>query len=174
MLMKVMFFVYSTVQTFSSSDTLVKTMENSKNLDNNTHKINMRNLEKAKQDKEISLAQAQRSIDSAISAKDKAYQKESNLVNALNQAYTDRDNTRNFLGTVNQEESPDVYADTLQRLQELELTVKTKEESLDAVREQLSSYDDAVQSAYDSYSAVERNADSAIQSYQDILDSEEF
>lgn len=155
-------------------DTLLKTMENSKNLDNNTHKINQRNLEKAKQDKEISLAQAQRNIDNAISARDKAYQKESDIVNSLNQAYVDRDGTRDFLGTVNQEESPEIYADTLQKLQELELTVKTKEETLDAVREQLSAYDEAVQSAYDSYSAVERNADTTIQSYQDIIDSEKF
>lgn len=58
--------------------------------------------------------------------------------------------------------------------QEAEMKMQEKQVALEAIRDQLDSYDNAVQSAYDAYVAAERNANLAIQNYQDILDSEQF
>ncbi|MBR7084284.1 MAG: biotin/lipoyl-binding protein, partial [Oscillospiraceae bacterium] len=54
-------------------DSLSKTQQNSQNQTANQHNINVRNLEKAKQDKTISLQQAQRAIDDAVQAKNDIY-----------------------------------------------------------------------------------------------------
>lgn len=152
-------------------DNLLKTQENSQNQSENTHKINERNLENAKRDKEINLAQAQRAIDDAIEARDKAYQKENNLVDELNNEITRRDNAKNTMDTT---DDPEKYAEASQAYQDAEMKVQTKESSLEAIRDQLSTYDNAVQSAQDAYAAAERSADMTIQNYQDILDAEQF
>lgn len=152
-------------------DNLLEAQQNLQNQNEHTHKINERNLENAKRDKEISLEQAQRAIDDAISAQDRAYQKENNLVNEINNEISRRDNAEN---TMNTTDEPQKYEEASRTFQDAEMKIQTKESSLEVIREQLSTYDNAVQSAYDAYNAAERNADLIIQSYQDILDSEQF
>ncbi|MDE6087541.1 MAG: efflux RND transporter periplasmic adaptor subunit, partial [Oscillospiraceae bacterium] len=155
-------------------DSLLKSQENSQSQNENAHKINQRNLENAKQEKEINLAQAQRAIDDAVSSQDKAYQKENNLVNELNAETEKRDNAKQKMDTINPEEDPEGYAKASQDYQTAEMNVQAKESSLEAIRDQLDTYDKAVQSALDAYAAAERSADMTIQNYQDILDAEQF
>ncbi|MDE5884253.1 MAG: efflux RND transporter periplasmic adaptor subunit [Oscillospiraceae bacterium] len=155
-------------------DSLLKSQENSQSQNENTHKINQRNLENAKQEKEINLAQAQRAIDDAVSSRDKAYQKENNLVDELNAETEKRDNAKQKMNTINPEEDPEGYAKASQDYQTAEMNMQAKESSLEAIRDQLDTYDKAVQSALDAYDATERSANITIQNYQDILDAEQF
>ncbi|MDE7364224.1 MAG: efflux RND transporter periplasmic adaptor subunit [Ruminococcus sp.] len=152
-------------------DSLLETQQNLQNQNEHTHKINERNLENAKRDRAISLEQAQRAIDDAISARDRAYQKESNLVNEINNEIVRRDDAVNVMNTT---DDPQQYEEASRTFQDAEMKIQTKESSLEVIREQFSTYDNAVQSAYDAYTSAERNADLTIQSYQDILDSEQF
>ncbi|MDE5755334.1 MAG: efflux RND transporter periplasmic adaptor subunit [Oscillospiraceae bacterium] len=155
-------------------DNLLKSQENSQSQDDNTHKINLRNLEDAKQDKEINLAKAQRAIDDAVNAQTKAYQKENNLIDELNRETEKRDDAKHRMDSANPEENPEAYAQASQDYQIAEANVQAKESSLEAIRDQLDTYDNAVQSAVDAYAAAERSADMTIQNYQDILDAERF
>lgn len=155
-------------------DNLLKSQQNSQSQSDNTHKINQRNLDNAKQDKEINLAQAQRAIDDAVNAQTKAYQKENDLVDELNDETRKRDDAKYKMDTINPEEDPEGYAKASQDYQTAEMNVQTKEASLEAIRDQLDTYDKAVQTAVDAYSATERSADLAIQNYQDILDAEQY
>lgn len=152
-------------------DSLLEAQKNSQDQIEYTHKINKRNLENAKRDKEISLEQAQRAIDDAISEKDRAYQKESNLVDEINNEIARRDNAENIMNTT---DDPQEYEEASRTFQDAEMKIQAKEASLEALREQFSAYNNAVQSAYDAYTAAEHAADLTIQSCQDILDSEQF
>ncbi|MDE6729587.1 MAG: efflux RND transporter periplasmic adaptor subunit [Oscillospiraceae bacterium] len=155
-------------------DNLLKSQQNSQNQNENTHKINQRNLENAQKEKEINLTQAQRSIDDAVNAQTKAYQKENTLVDELNTETAKRDNAKRRMDTINPEEDPEGYAKASQEYQTAEMNVQTKEASLEAIRDQLDTYDKAVQSALDAYDTTERSANITIQNYQDILDAEQF
>lgn len=152
-------------------DSLLETQNNLQNQNDHTHKINERNLENAKRDKEISLEQAQRTIDEAISAQEKAYQKENTLANEINSEIVRRGDAKNVMDTT---DDPQKYEEASRIFQDAETKIQTKEASLEAIREQLSTYDNAVQSAYDAYNVTERSANLTIQNYQDILDSEQF
>lgn len=152
-------------------DSLLETQNNLQNQNEHTHQINQRNIENAKRDKQISLEQAQRAIDDAVYAQDKAYQKENNMVNEINNEVTRRNNATDIMNTT---DDPQKYEEASRTFQDAEMKIQTKEASLEAIRDQLDSYDNAVQSAYDAYTAAERNANLTIQSYQDILDSEQF
>lgn len=152
-------------------DALKKTLDNSDNLTSYNHSINERNLENAKRDKEVTLNQAQRAIDEAIRARDNAHAKEVELVNKINAQIGARDD---FYNRMNAAEDPMVQADLMQQYQTAEMNVQSIQAQLDALREQFSAYDSAVQSAQDGYAAAERSADAMIQSYQDILDAEQY
>ena len=152
-------------------DTLSKTQSNSQNQTANQHKINERNLENAKRDKEINLQQAQRAIDDAIEAQNEAYNKEAKIVDELNEQISRRDNAKNKMNNAQDQEE---YQEAMQTYQEADALVQSKEASLEAIRDQFSSYEKSVQSARDAYAAAERSADSVIQSYQDVLDAEQF
>jgi len=152
-------------------DNLSKTQLNAQNQTANQHKINLRNLETAKKDKEINLAQAQRAIDDAKKARDEIYEKEGKLVDELNEQIVRRGNAQNTMDTT---DDPQEYQKAQMTYQEADALVQSKQASLDAVRDQFSTYDKAVQSAEDSYAATERSADATIQNYQDILDAEQF
>ena len=80
-------------------DTLSKNQTNSENQTANQHKINERNLESAKKDKEINLQQAQRAIDDEIEAQNEAYNKEAKLVDELNAQISRRDDAKNKMDT---------------------------------------------------------------------------
>ena len=152
-------------------DSLSKNQQNAQGQTDSQHKINQRNLQNAKQDKEINLQQAQRAIDEAIQAQKEIYDKEAKLVNELNQQTARRDEAR---AAMENTDDPMAYQEAMQTYQEAEAMVQSKEASLEAVRDQFSTYDRAVQAAYDAYDAAERTANMAIQSYQDILDAEQF
>lgn len=152
-------------------DSLSKNQQNSQNQTANQHKINERNLEKAKQDKVISLQQAQRAIDDAIQAKNDIYNKEAKTVNELNEQIRKRDNAQN---TMNNTDDPEEYQQAAQDYQQADAMVQSKEATLESIRDQFSTYEKAVQSAQDAYNSAERAADAAIQSYQDVLDAEQF
>ena len=152
-------------------DNLSQTQQNTKNQSENQHKINLRNLETAKREKQINLEQAQRAIDDAKKSRDEIYAKEAKLVNELNEQIVRRGDAQNKMDTT---DDPEEYQKAMQTYQEADALVQSKEASLEAVRDQFSTYDKAIQSAEDAYAAAERSADASIQNYQDILDAEQF
>ncbi len=152
-------------------DTLLKSQQNAAGMTENTHKINERNLENAKTDKQTTLQQAQRAIDEAIRSRDNAYAKERDLVNQYNDQAGKRDDLYNRM---NAGVDMETYADLNAQFQQADATVASIGAQLDALRESLPSYDSAVQSAKDAYASAERSADAMIQSYQDALDAEQF
>lgn len=175
-------------------DTLKKAVDNADGLTAYNHSINERNLENAKSEKTVSLNQAQRGIDEAIRARDTAYGRQTTLQNQLNSAVSVRNDLKNQLdsfpaspaipeGATPEEEAAikaqimeleDARSDLLDLYKDAELNVQSVQAQLDALKEQLPSYDSAVQSAKDAYGAAERSADAMIQSYQDVLDMEQY
>lgn len=159
--------------TFDSSDfqdeynALKETVEKSNEMNQNTHEINQRNLINSQTEKDATLAQAQRAIDSAVDARDKAYQKYNDLIGKYNEYSEKKDSLYNKYQESGDEVSYQEYQEALQLFQ-------TTETELDTLESQLSTYDDAVQTAQDSYDSAERSADSAIQTIQDTIDSEKF
>lgn len=176
-------------------DTLQKALTNADGMTAYQHNINERNLANARTEKDVSLNQAQRAINEAASARDNAYAKEANLANQLNSQIGIRDDLRNQLNALST--VPEIPADTppelieelmaqaqaqlqaqaaqlQQQYQEVEMNVQSTQAQLEAIRDQLSSFDSAVQSAQDAYAAAERSADAIIQSYQDVLDAEQY
>ena len=152
-------------------DSLSKNQQNSQNQTASQHNINVRNLEKAKQDKTIALQQAQRAIDDAVQAKNDIYNKEAKAVNELNEQIRKRDNAQSIMDNT---QDPDEYQQAMQDYQQADALVQSKEATLESIRDQFSSYEKAIQSAQDAYDSAARSADAAIQSYQDILDAEQF
>ena len=152
-------------------DQLLKQQQNSQGMSANTHKINERNLENAKKEREASLAQAQRAIDDAVAARDKAYAKESELVDKYNSNLSKKGDLQNQMNNAYDSEQAAVIAE---QLQSVEMTLQSVESQLESLRDQFSTYESAVQSAKDSYASVERSANSTIQNYQDVLDNEQF
>ncbi|HAP79214.1 MAG TPA: hypothetical protein DCQ78_03410 [Ruminococcus sp.] len=159
--------------TFDSSDfqdeynSLKETVEKTQEMNQNTHEINQRNLLNAQKEKDAVLAQAQRAIDSAVDARDKAYQKYNDLIGKYNEYSEKKDSLYNQF-----QESGDELA--YQEYQEALQLFTSTETELDTLESQLSTYDDAVQTAQDSYDSAERSADSSIQTIQDTIDSEKF
>ncbi len=145
----------------SSSD---KTSEKAKN----DHEINLRNLEKAKVEKSAALVQAQRVIDNATAARDKAYQKYSDLKGTVDANAAKCDELKNALSSAENYDS--AYQDYQSAVQMYESS-KTEYSTLG---DQLSTYDNAIQDAKDAYDTASRNADTAVQTAQDAIDSEKF
>ena len=152
-------------------DSLSKTQDNSQNQAENQHKINQRNLENAKRDKEISLQQAQQAIDDAVQAKNEIYEKEAKLVNEYNTQIARRDEAKNKMDNAT---DPEQYQEAMQTYQEADALAQSKDAAIESVRDQFSSYEKAVRTATDAYAAAERSADAAIQNYQDVIDAEQF
>lgn len=141
-------------------DNLKKNYDNSENLTAHTHDINVRNLENAKKDKQTALQQAQRAIDSANKA--------------LNDATKQRDDYRNkYNDLLEQINRGDFNEDPL-AYESAKATLESYDVAFTQADAQLSGYRDAVQNARDAYSQTERSCDMQIQSYQDILDNEQY
>ncbi len=155
-------------------DSLSKNVQNSDSLKSNNHKTNERNLENAKSEKEASLAQAQRAIDEAIASRDKAYQKERELVNKYNNYLSQKNDYTNRMNDAQNNGDMDAYSNYYQKQQEADAMMQSIDSQLETLRDSFSSYDNAIQSARDAYATAERSANSAIQSYQDVLDNEQY
>lgn len=158
----------STIQ--EEYDSLKKAIKQNDEMQNNTHEINQRNLQNAKDEKESSLQQAQRAIDEAKNTRDNAYNKCNDLDAKCSDAAWRRDDLYNQLMNCD-EESYDSLSLAYSTAAE---ECKAFEMERDSLREQLSTYDSAVTTAEESYKTVERACDSAIQSCQDIIDAEKF
>lgn len=148
-------------------NSLKETVEKSNEMNQSAHEINQRNLQNAKTEKNAVLAQAQRNIDNAIEERDKAYEKYNNLIGKYNEYAGKKDDLYNQFQSSGDEMTYQEYQEALQLF-------KSTEAELDALESQLSTYDNAVQTAQDSYDSAERNADSAIQSIQDTINSEKY
>lgn len=146
---------------------LKETVEKSESMNQTAHEINQRNLRNAETEKEAVLTQAQRNIDNAIAERDKAYEKYNNLIGKYNEYAGKKDDLYNKFQSSGDEMTYQEYQEALQLF-------KSTEAELDALENQLSTYDNAVQTAQDSYDSAERNADSAIQSIQDTINSEKY
>lgn len=152
-------------------DDLKASIDRADAMNQNTHKINQRNLDDAVSAKDIALSQAQRTIDDAVSARDNAYSKYDDLVNRYNSCGQKKDELNN---TLNNTEDETQYQSVYQEYQEAVQMYQSAETEMNALYEQLSTYDSAVQNAYDAYDSAERNADAAIQSCQDTINAEKF
>lgn len=133
----------------------------------NTHEINQRNLKNAESEKKATLEQAQRNIDSAIDSRDKAYEKYNSLVVKYNDYCNKKDDLYNKF-----QESGDEM--TYQEYQEALQILNSTDAELEALEGQLSTYDNAVQTAQDAYDNAERSADVSIQSIKDTINSEKY
>ncbi|HAJ96899.1 MAG TPA: hypothetical protein DCO72_04105 [Ruminococcus sp.] len=155
-------------------DSLFKNIQNSESLKGNNHKTNERNLENAKTDKEANLAQAQRAIDDAIANRDKAYQKENDLVNKYNNYLSQKNDYTNKMDDAQNRGDLEAYNEYYQKQQQAESMMQSLDSQIDSIRDSFSSYESAIQSARDAYASTERSANATIQSYQDILDNEQY
>ena len=150
----------------SQYDTLKESSEKTDEKLQVLHDINQRNLTTAKTDKENALAQAQRAIDKAVSARDSAYSKYDSTLNNINDYYA------KYIDYYNAANEGDMAA--ADKATEYYQMYKTAQAEYDALGEQLSSYDNAIQDAKDAYAAAERNADAAIQAANDAINNEKF
>ncbi len=130
------------------------------------HDINQRSLNTAKTDKENALAQAQRAIDRAVSARDSAYKKYDETLDKINDYYA------KYIDYYNAAGEGDMAAS--EKANEYYQMYKSAQAEYDAMGDQLTSYDTAIQDAKDAYAAAERNADAAIQAANDAINNEKF
>lgn len=152
-------------------DDLKASIDRSDAMNQNTHDINQRNLDDAVSAKDIALNQAQRAINDAESARDNAYSKYDDLVNRYNSYGQKKDELDSSLKNIEDENE---YQTVYQQYQEAVQMYQSAETEMNALYEQLSTYDSAVQNAYDAYDSAERSADAAIQSCQDTINAEKF
>lgn len=152
-------------------DQLLKAQQNTQGMSENAHRINERNLQDAKNDRETTLAQAQRSINDAVAARDNAYNRERELVDQYNSTQVRVGELSGQLGAA---EDPEAYAQISAQLEAAQMQLQSIDASLQALREQFSSFDSAVQAAQDAYASADRSTNAMIQSYQDVLDNEKF
>lgn len=151
-------------------DALKQEVENAEEMSKKTHTINVRNLNEAKTDRETSLAQAQRAIDEAIAARDKASSRYNAMVEKYNAAAARKDELYNQLQYADEES-----AESLGELyQEAVSEFQSAESEMTSLADQLDSCEIAIQSAKDAYDSAKRSADSAVQNMQDVIDAEKF
>lgn len=153
-------------------DTLLKSQQNAQGMSESNHKINERNLENAKIDRDTALAQAQRGIDEAVKARDNAYAKERELVDKYNNTQVQKGNLINQMNA--SADDPVAYASYSAQVDGKEAELQSIDAQLQSLREQFSAYESAIQNAKDAYDSTDRSTAAAIQSYQDVLDNEQY
>ncbi|MBP3760493.1 MAG: efflux RND transporter periplasmic adaptor subunit [Ruminococcus sp.] len=149
-------------------DNLVSSSNKNNEKSDSQHDINQRTLDDAVSDKEATLNKAQRALDNAIEAKDNAWNKYYDLENKKN----DYENRANEY--YDRAYSEDGTPEDLAKYQEYQQLFKSTEAEYNALGDQLSSYDHAVDDAQDAYNAAVKNADKLIQSAKDTINSEKF
>ncbi len=152
-------------------DALKESVDKNSEMNESIHNINQRNLENAKIEKEAALAQAQRAIDEAVAARDNANNKYAGLVETYNNASAEKDKWYNALQMSADE--AEYERNNLEYQSALQAFEAAKAE-MNALGDQLSSYDSAVQTAKDAYGTAERSANAAIDSAQDTVNAEKF
>lgn len=161
--------VFDSSELQSEYDSLKNSSDKSGERQQTDHQINQRNLDEAKTNKQNALAQAQRAIDNAVSARDRAYNKYNETVSKANDLYNQ------YIAAYNQAYNGEGFDEAAAEKSEMLLQqFQSTEAEYKALGEQLSSYDAAIQDAKDAYATTERNANSAIQSAQDIVNAEKF
>lgn len=152
-------------------DALKESVDKNSEMNQNIHNINQRNLENAKIEKDAALAQAQRAIDEAVAARDNANNKYAGLVETYNNASAEKDKWYNAL-QISADEA-EYERNNLEYQSALQAFEAAKAE-MNALGDQLSSYESAVQTAKDAYGTAERSANAAIDSAQDTINAEKF
>lgn len=90
-------------------DSLITSITNSGEQFQHTHNVNQRALETARQNKVVSLEQAQRNIDKALREQENAYNKYNSIVNKYNDNVAKKDNTYQEMITAQNEEDEEKY-----------------------------------------------------------------
>lgn len=152
-------------------DSLLASMEKANAQTENTHKINLRNLEDAKTERDIMLNQAQQTVNDATAARDRAYEKYYAYVDSCSALSAQRDDLANRM---NAETDPALQAALAEQYAAKAAELQAAENMRDSLNEQLPSYENAIRSAQDAYNSTQRSADAAVQSCQDVLDAEQF
>lgn len=164
----------------------------------NTHQINLRNLNAAQDEKTELLAQEQRKIDAAVAARDEAKARYTQLESECSELQVRIDTLYAAINplqtqsaaTVNQEsailgsktetilQNTDVSAEGLDAVnleyQKALNAYETAYTEMKTLELQLSEYENAVTLAKDSYENVKRNCESLIQNAQDMIDAEKY
>lgn len=152
-------------------DLLVENQKLLKEQAKHTHEVNLRALETAKEDKKIALEQAQRAIDQAKADRDNAYSRYNSLKTQYDECISSRDAAYQAMKNATNDDEYDLQS---QKYEEYSQKAESLKSELDALYEQLPTYDNAVQTAKDAYTNTERTANNAIQAAQDALDAEKF
>ncbi len=160
--------VFDSTDLQSEYDALKNSMDKNGERVESTHQINQRNLNNAKSDKTNALAQAQKVIDRAVSARDDAY----NKYNQTLQSCTDYYNQ--YIDAYNRAYSGEGDAAAVAQCESFLQMYQAADAQTKALAEQLPALDTAVQEARDAYTQTERSADAAIQAAQDIVNAEKF
>ena len=150
-------------------DALKETLDNADQRSQSQHEINQRALNSAQSDKDNALAQAQRTIDKAVEARDAAYNKYNTLQTKVNDLYV---KSNDLYNTVVASGGADEFAN--QQYAAAQQQYESAQAEFEALGEQLKTYDNAVADAQDAYTNAERTADVAIQAAQDAINSEKF
>ena len=133
--------------------------------------INEDNLNAAKHEKQVKLAQAQRKIDEAISNRDDAYNKRDHLQNQYDSLFDERNSLTDQLNNASTDEE---YAEFDARIEEASIKLAQIETELGQVSDSLSTFDNLVNDAKDFYSNVERECDSIISNAENVIENEKF
>ena len=151
-------------------ESLKTSKEKEKDASEHDHSLNERNLSDAKKAKEDSVKKAQDAIEDAKNKRDKAYEDYNNMVDEYNALIMEADHAFDEMAAATGE---DAEAKKAKWESILERAGKI-DESADALKAQLQSYEDAVPAAKKAYEDAIKNGDAAIQKAQDVLDAEKF
>ena len=135
-----------------------------------SHNKIVRNLDKAKQQKNELISQAQSAIDSAVKKRDNAYNEYNKKVEEYNELLGKVDEAYNELSASSIED----YITTKAAYDKLQAQLNAAESALSLMHESLSSYDDAVSSANEAYSQAVKSGDEIVQAAQEAIDAEQY
>ena len=141
-------------------DKLKQNFDTANEKNGSIHNKNVKALEEAKSDKTETLKQAQRAIDNAVAAKDKAAAKSDQAYNTMNDYYSKY--------TAAYDAGEYEAAETMYSM------YTSAKAEYETYSESLSTCDSAIQDAKDAYAAAEKRANSAIEAAQELLDNEKY
>ena len=152
-------------------DSVKESVDKSDEMAQNTHNINVRNLNNAYADRDEALEKADRQITDAEQARDEAYDKYNNLVNEYNKYNEMRNNLSNELDSIQDEFE---YEKKYQQYQEYNQICDGLDAEIEAASQLIDASEDAVTNAYDLYNSTLKSAELTLQGYQDVIDAEKF
>ncbi len=163
--------VFDTEELVTQCESLKRKSNLSGDRTDDTHKINERTLREAVDEQKRQLADAQENIDKAKKEREKQYKKYNDEVKKYNEDIKKRDK---LYDEVYAAEDYSTFKSKLDSYNEIEERVKAAKAQLDAMKETLSPYDDAITAAQKQYDSVKRTTDQSIQAVKDTINAEKY